>query len=51
MDLVLVSMVFGVCFLVLFGLVVGFDKDGIVLFSWGVMGFGYVEIGIVIVYL
>lgn len=36
-------------FFVLLGLVVGFDKNVVVFDVWGFMGFGYVEMGIVMV--
>ena len=46
-DPVLASTVFGVRFPGPLGLAAGFDKDGVGLFTWGAMGFGYAEIGTV----
>ncbi len=46
-DPVLASTVFGVRFPGPLGLAAGFDKDGVGLFTWAALGFGYAEVGTV----
>ena len=46
-DPILASTLFGVRFPGPLGLAAGFDKDGLGLSGWGVLGFGYAEVGTV----